>query len=94
MYLAFRRIRFVWAAGLLVMALVHTSAGQQPDIQKLVTSGKLEVMRWPNFSDYRDLAPEILRADWIRSCLVARNATGSASPIADRSFQGCREERA
>jgi murein L,D-transpeptidase YcbB/YkuD len=28
-------------------------AGQQPDIQGLITSGKLEDMRWPNFSDYR-----------------------------------------
>src|SRR5579864_4199324 len=54
MQLAFRRRRFVWGAGLLVMTLVHMSAGQQPDIQNLVTSGKLEGMRWPNFSDYRD----------------------------------------
>ena len=54
MQLAFRLRRFVWGASLLVMALVHTSDGQQPDIQNLVTSGKLEVMRWPNFSDYRD----------------------------------------
>jgi murein L,D-transpeptidase YcbB/YkuD len=54
MHLAFLRIRFVWGATLLVMALVHVSAGQQSDIQNLVKSGKLEGMRWPNFSDYRD----------------------------------------
>src|SRR5579864_1830304 len=54
MQLAFRRRRFVWGASLLVMTFVHMSAGQQPDIQNLVTSGKLEGMRWPNFSDYRD----------------------------------------
>ena len=53
MQLALRRIRFVWGAALLV-TLVHMSAGQQPGIQNLVTSGKLEGMRWPNFSDYRD----------------------------------------
>ena len=35
------------------MALVHTSAGQQADVQNLVTSGKLEGMRWPDLSDYR-----------------------------------------
>jgi murein L,D-transpeptidase YcbB/YkuD len=29
------------------------STGQQADIQNLVTSGNLEGMRWPNFSDYR-----------------------------------------
>ncbi|HEY6303865.1 MAG TPA: L,D-transpeptidase family protein [Terriglobales bacterium] len=29
------------------------SVGQQADIQNLVTSGNLEGMRWPNFSDYR-----------------------------------------
>jgi murein L,D-transpeptidase YcbB/YkuD len=40
------------------MALIHISTGQQSDIQNLVTSGKLEVMRWPNFSDYRDWLQE------------------------------------
>jgi L,D-transpeptidase YcbB len=54
MHLAFRRIRFVGEAVLLLMALVHTSAGQQADVQNMVTSGKLEGMRWPDFSDYRD----------------------------------------
>jgi murein L,D-transpeptidase YcbB/YkuD len=54
MQFAFRLRRFARGASLLVMTLVHTSAGQQPDIQNLVTSGKLEGMRWPNFSDYRD----------------------------------------
>jgi murein L,D-transpeptidase YcbB/YkuD len=34
------------------MCLACLSAGQQPDIQNLVTSGNLEGMRWPNFSDY------------------------------------------
>ena len=54
MQLTFRRIRFASGAALLVMTLVHTSAGQQADIQNLVTRGKLDGMRWPNFSDYRD----------------------------------------
>jgi murein L,D-transpeptidase YcbB/YkuD len=34
--------------------LVHISTGQQSDVQNLVTSGNLEGMRWPNFSDYRE----------------------------------------
>ena len=38
----------------LVVSLACLSAGQQPDIQNLVTSGNLELMRWPNFNDYRD----------------------------------------
>jgi murein L,D-transpeptidase YcbB/YkuD len=33
--------------------LAHVSAGQQSDVKNLVTSGNLEGMRWPNFSDYR-----------------------------------------
>ena len=54
MHVPCRPIRFVWGVTLLVVALVHISAGQQSDIQNLVTSGKLEGMRWPNFSDYRN----------------------------------------
>ncbi len=54
MQLAVWRIRFVSGAALLLMTLVHASAGQQPEIQNLVKSGKLEGMRWPNFSDYSD----------------------------------------
>jgi len=45
--------RFPWGAAVLVVSLACTSAGQQADIQNLVTSGNLEGMRWPNFSDYR-----------------------------------------
>jgi L,D-transpeptidase YcbB len=47
-----------WAAALLVVSLAHISAGQQVDIQTLVTSGNLEEMRWPNFSDYRNSIQE------------------------------------
>jgi len=36
----------------------HISAGQQVDIRTLVTSGKLDEMRWPNFSDYRNSIQE------------------------------------
>ncbi len=54
MHRACHRMRLVWGATFLVMALVHTSAGLQSDIQNLVKIAKLEGMRWPNFSDYRD----------------------------------------
>jgi L,D-transpeptidase YcbB len=46
-------IRFAGAAVALVFSLAGASAGQSSEIQNLVTSGNLEVMRWPNFSDYR-----------------------------------------
>ena len=36
------------------MSLSCLSAAQQSDIKNLVTSGNLEGMRWPNFSDYRN----------------------------------------
>ena len=49
-----RRICFAWGTALLVVSLAGLSAGQQADIQKLVTSGNLEGMRWQNFSDYRN----------------------------------------
>jgi murein L,D-transpeptidase YcbB/YkuD len=50
---ACRRIRFAWGTALLVVSLACL-AGQQSDIQNLVTSGNLDGMRWPNFSDYRN----------------------------------------
>jgi L,D-transpeptidase YcbB len=51
---ACRGIRFAWNTALFVMCLACFSVGQQTDIQNLVTSGNLEGMRWPNFSDYRN----------------------------------------
>ncbi len=54
MHARYRGICFVARATLLVVALACLSAAQQPQIQSLVTSGNLEGMRWPNFSDYRN----------------------------------------
>jgi L,D-transpeptidase YcbB len=51
---ASRRIRFGSGITLLVVSLSCLSAAQQSDIKNLVTSGNLEGMRWPNFSDYRN----------------------------------------
>jgi L,D-transpeptidase YcbB len=50
---AYRGMRFACGASLLVLFLVGISAGQQPDIQNLISRGNLDGMRWPNFSDYR-----------------------------------------
>lgn len=49
-----RRTRSGWLAALQIVALACLSTGQQADIQNLVTSGNLEGMRWPSFSDYRN----------------------------------------
>jgi L,D-transpeptidase YcbB len=54
MRVACRSLRFAWGIALLVLSLVCLSAGQQADIKNLVTSGNLDGMRWPNFSDYRN----------------------------------------
>jgi murein L,D-transpeptidase YcbB/YkuD len=54
MHLAYRWLRFVLGSAFLIAALTCHVGGQQPsDIQNLATSGNLEGMRWPNFSDYR-----------------------------------------
>jgi L,D-transpeptidase YcbB len=50
--------RFLWGVDVLVVFLACISAGQQADIQNLVTSGNLQEMRWPNFSDYRNSIQE------------------------------------
>ena len=55
MQAACRSVRLVWAV-LFVATLTCLIAGQQPsDIQNLVTSGNLEGMNWPTFSDYQTL---------------------------------------
>jgi L,D-transpeptidase YcbB len=54
MHSACRWLRSAFVAAFLVAALTTLLSGQQTsDIQKLVASGNLEGMRWPNFSDYR-----------------------------------------
>jgi L,D-transpeptidase YcbB len=46
-------MRLVWGIAFFWMCLSCPAIGQQADIQKLVTSGQMEGMRWPNFVDYR-----------------------------------------
>ncbi len=54
MHSACHRLRFALNCTVLVAVLTTFLPGQQPaDIQKLVASGNLEGMRWPNSSDYR-----------------------------------------
>ncbi|MGA9494253.1 MAG: L,D-transpeptidase family protein [Terriglobales bacterium] len=57
-HIACRRLRFAWGMALLFVSLACFSAGQEPDIQNLVTNGHLEGMRWPDFSDYRNWLKE------------------------------------
>src|SRR5579862_3395866 len=46
-------IRLAAGVGAVILSLVCASSGQTSQIQDLVTSGNLEGMRWPNFTDYR-----------------------------------------
>jgi hypothetical protein len=62
--------RIPWAVALLVVSMAHISAGQQVDIQTLVTSGNLEEMRWPNFSDYRNSIQEFYEPTGFTSAWV------------------------
>src|SRR3954451_16003997 len=51
-------IRSASRIAVVVMSLAWVSAGQQVDIRTLISSGNLEEMRWPNFSDYRNSIQE------------------------------------
>src|SRR5277367_3232589 len=54
MHSACRWFRSSVGTAVLMAGLTTLLSGQQPsDIQNLVTSGNLDGMRWPNFSDYR-----------------------------------------
>src|ERR1700757_1840484 len=61
--LVMRNLRWIrWGAALLILFWAHIGSGQQADIQTLVTSGNLEEMRWPNFTDYRNSIQEFYGA--------------------------------
>src|SRR4051794_19133125 len=51
-------IRFASRIAVVVMSLACVSAGQQVEIRTLISSGNLEELRWPNFSDYRNSIQE------------------------------------
>ncbi len=46
-------MRIASAIALFAACLAYPAVGQQTEIQNIVTSAKLDSMRWPNFSDYR-----------------------------------------
>jgi len=48
-----RRSRFVWKQAFLSMALCCVTLAQPAQIQGLISAGKLDGMRWPNFHDYQ-----------------------------------------
>ena len=48
-----RRSKAVWILVLLSVALTSSASAQQQQIQSIVSAGRLDGMRWPNFSDYR-----------------------------------------
>jgi len=64
-------IRLASRISVVVLSLVCLSVGQQVDIRTLITSGNLEDMRWPNFSDYRNSIeefydPTAFTAAWVQ----------------------------
>jgi len=64
-------IRLASRISVVVLSLVCLSVGQQVDIRTLITSSKLEDMRWPNFSDYRNSIeefydPTAFTAAWVQ----------------------------
>ena len=91
---ACRGIRFAWETALLVVCLACLSVGQHPDIQNLITSGNLDGMRWPNFSDYRNWLQKFYEPTGFAPAWLQSLAAGTAGPVADRGFQKCWEERA
>ena len=75
------------------MLLAHIATGQQIDIRILVTSGNLEDMRWPNFSDYRDslqkfYAPTGYAPAWVQGSQPVPQALSLIERL-----QGCREQK-
>ena len=53
MQIAGNRKRIAFGLALLLAGLACPAIGQQADIQRLVSSGQMDGMRWPNFVDYR-----------------------------------------
>jgi L,D-transpeptidase YcbB len=88
-----RRICFVCRTAILVVFLACLSAGQQTEIQTLVTSGNLEAMRWPNFSDYRSslqefYAPAGFAPAWLRGSQPIPQASAMIGVFKDAANKG------
>src|SRR5215831_15083115 len=47
------RLRPVWMLGLLSIAFTCIAVAQPSQIQRLISAGNLDGMRWPNFRDYQ-----------------------------------------
>ena len=93
MHIGCRRIRFGWGVTLVILALVHISTGQQSEVQNLVQNGKLEGMRWPNFSDYRDWLQKFYEATgyapvWLQGAQLVPQALSLIDLFKDAGKKG------
>jgi L,D-transpeptidase YcbB len=97
MHVSCHRIRFAWEIAALLVFLACCSAGQQADIQSLVTSGTLEEMRWPNFSDYRNelqkfYEPMAYAPAWIQGSQPVPQALSLIDRFRDAGTKGLNPE--
>src|SRR5579862_918364 len=86
-------IRFAWAVPALVLSLACACAGQTSEIQNLVTTGNLEGMRWPDFSDYRSwlqkfYAPAGYAPAWVQGASPVPQALALIERFRDAEKKG------
>ncbi len=77
----FRRSKAVWTLVLLLAALTSSASAQQQQIQSIVSAGRLEGMKWPDFSDYRAwmqkfYEPSGYAPAWIQGTTPSAQASG------------------
>jgi murein L,D-transpeptidase YcbB/YkuD len=93
-----RRKRLAWRASLLVLALAWPGTAQESSlVRNLVTSGKVEGMRWPNFSDYRGwlekfYAPVQFAPAWVNGTQPVPQALALIALFRDAGKKGLEPE--
>jgi murein L,D-transpeptidase YcbB/YkuD len=90
-------IRFAWGTSALVLSLACATVGQSSEIQNLVTTGNLEGMRWPNFSDYqswlqRFYGPAGYAPAWVQGTQPAPQALALIERFRDAAKKGLEPE--
>jgi L,D-transpeptidase YcbB len=86
-------VRFAGAVVALVVYFACLAAGQTLHIQNIVASGKLEGMRWPNFSDYRRslqefYEPTLYAAAWVQGAQPVPQALALIERFRDAAKKG------
>ena len=86
-------LKVLWKQALLALALACVTFAEPSDIQRLVSSGELKEMRWPNFRDYQSAVREFYEPfgfslAWVRGTRASPQALAMINLFRDAWQKG------